>query len=39
MNVLLTTITSLIMTYSMPTLPYAKDALAPIISQETIDFH
>ena len=39
MNVLLTTITSLIMTYSMPTRPYAKDALAPIISQETIDFH
>ena len=39
MNVLLTTIISLIMTYSMPTLPYAKDALAPIISQETIDFH
>lgn len=39
MNVLLTTITSLIMTYSMPTLPYAKNALAPIISQETIDFH
>ena len=39
MNVLLTTITSLIMTYSMPALPYAKDALAPIISQETIDFH
>lgn len=39
MNVLLTTITSLFMTYSMPTLPYAKDALAPIISQETIDFH
>ncbi len=39
MNVLLTTITSLIMTYSMPILPYAKDALAPIISQETIDFH
>lgn len=39
MNVLLTTITSLIMTYSMPTLPYTKDALAPIISQETIDYH
>ena len=39
MNVLLTTIISLIMTYSMPTFPYAKDALAPIISQETIDFH
>ena len=39
MNVLLTSIISLIMTYNMPLLPYAKDALAPVISQETIDFH
>ena len=39
MNVLLTTIISLIMTYNMPLLPYAKDALAPVISQETIDYH
>lgn len=39
MNILLTTITSLIMTYSMPPLPYTKDALAPAISQETIDYH
>ena len=23
----------------MPTLPYAKDALSPVISQETIDYH
>ena len=39
MNVLLTSIISLIMTYNMPTLPYAKDALAPIISEETINYH
>ena len=29
----------MIMTYHMPTLPYPKDALEPIISQETIDYH
>ena len=23
----------------MPTLPYAKDALSPVISKETIDYH
>jgi len=39
MNLLLTSILSLIMTYEMPQLPYAKDALAPVISQETIDYH
>ena len=39
MNILLTSIISLIMTYNMPTLPYAKDALAPIISEETINYH
>ena len=39
MNILLTSIISLIMTYNMPVLPYAKDALAPIISQETINYH
>lgn len=39
MNVLLTSIISLIMTYNMPTLPYAKDALAPVISEETIHYH
>lgn len=27
------------MTYEMPPLPYAKDALAPVISQATIDYH
>ena len=39
MNVLLTSIISLIMTYHMPTLPYAKEALSPVISQETVDYH
>lgn len=39
MNVLLTSILSLIMTYNMPTLPYAKDALSPVISEATIDYH
>ena len=39
MNILLTSIISLIMTYNMPTLPYAKDALVPIISEETINYH
>ena len=39
MNVLITSILTFIMTYPMPTLPYAKDALAPVISQETIDYH
>ncbi len=27
------------MTHVLPPLPYAKDALAPVISAETIDFH
>ena len=27
------------MTYELPALPYAKDALAPVISAETIDYH
>ena len=39
MNILLTSIISLIMTYNMPNLPYSKDALSPVISQETIDYH
>ena len=39
MNILLTSIISLIMTYHMPTLPYAKEALSPVISQETVDYH
>lgn len=28
-----------IMTYEMPKLPYAPDALEPVISQQTIDYH
>ena len=39
MNVLLTPIISIIMTYTMPKLPYAHNALEPVISQETIDYH
>lgn len=39
MNIVLTSIISIIMNYNMPILPYAKDALAPIISEETIDYH
>ena len=27
------------MTYTQPTLPYANDALEPVISRETIDYH
>ena len=27
------------MTYSLPELPYARDALAPHVSQETLDYH
>ena len=39
MNILLTTLISLVMTYEMPKLPYANNALEPVISQQTIDFH
>lgn len=39
MNIILTSIISIIMNYNMPILPYAKDALSPIISEETIDYH
>lgn len=27
------------MTHQMPKLPYAADALAPVMSRETIDYH
>ncbi len=27
------------MAFELPALPYAKDALAPVISAETIDYH
>ena len=39
MNILLTSIISLIMAYTMPKLPYENNALEPIISQETINYH
>ncbi|MBO7255536.1 MAG: superoxide dismutase [Paludibacteraceae bacterium] len=38
-TLLLTTLISLVMTYEMPKLPYASNALEPVISQETISFH
>ena len=39
MNILLTTLISLVMTYEMPKLPYANNGLEPVISQATIDYH
>ena len=39
MNIILTTLISLVMTYEMPKLPYANDGLEPVISQATIDYH
>lgn len=39
MHLLSTSIISLIMSYSMPQLPYANHALEPVISQETVDYH
>ncbi len=39
MKLLLTTLILMIMNFDMPKLPYAKDALQPVISEETIDFH
>lgn len=39
MNLLLTTLISLVMTYEMPKLPYANNGLEPVISQSTIDYH
>ena len=27
------------MSFELPALPYAKDALAPVISAETLDYH
>ena len=38
-NIILTSIISTIMSFSMPQLPYANNALEPVISQETIDYH
>lgn len=39
MNTILMSLILTVMTYEMPKLPYAKDALEPVISQETIDYH
>ena len=39
MNTLLTSLMLIIMTHEMPKLPYANNALEPVISQQTIDFH
>ncbi len=39
MNSLLTTLMFFIMTYEMPKLPYAPNALEPVMSEQTINFH
>ncbi|MBO5250719.1 MAG: superoxide dismutase [Bacteroidaceae bacterium] len=39
MNILITSLISFAMTYTMPKLPYANNALEPVISQNTIDYH
>lgn len=39
MNAILITLIMTVMTYQMPKLPYANDALEPVISQQTIDLH
>ena len=39
MNSLLTTLMFLVMTYEMPKLPYAANALEPVMSEQTINFH
>lgn len=39
MNTLLMSLIFMTMTYNMPTLPYATNALEPVISQQTIEFH
>ncbi|NLZ73359.1 MAG: superoxide dismutase [Bacteroidales bacterium] len=39
MKLLLTTLILMIMNFDMPKLPYANDALQPVISEETINFH
>lgn len=39
MNLLLTPLIFIAMTYELPKLPYANDALEPVISQQTIDYH
>ena len=39
MNTILMSLIMMTMTYEMPNLPYANNALEPVISQQTIDFH
>ena len=39
MNTLLMSLMIMIMTHEMPKLPYANNALEPVISQQTIDYH
>lgn len=39
MNTILLTLIMTVMTYQMPKLPYANNALEPVISQQTIDLH
>ena len=39
MNTILMSLIIMTMTYEMPKLPYANNALEPVISQQKIDFH
>ena len=39
MNTILMSLIMMTMTYEMPKLPYANNALEPVISQQTIDYH
>ena len=39
MNTILTILMTTVMTYELPKLPYANNALEPVISQQTIDYH
>ena len=39
MNTILMSLIIMTMTYEIPKLPYANNALEPVISQQTIDFH
>ena len=39
MSTLLTSLVLRVMTHEMPKLPYANNALEPVISQQTIDYH
>ena len=38
MNTLLMSLMIMIMSHEMPKLPYANNALEPVISQQTIDY-